>query len=230
MTRIKKALASQGASLSEISAIYITHEHSDHIKGLKMINKYYNIPIYTSSGTAASLRYYSPELKERICEIEPFCECFEGGFKITPFPTPHDAAESMGYRIDDGKSVFVIATDMGYITKNIYNYARGADFAMLEANHDENMLRGGIYPYYLKERILSDRGHLSNTECARLVSALAKEGTARFLLAHLSRENNTPALACGAVKAALENGGFEIGRNISLNVAPADEMTPKFMI
>ena len=230
MRRIKHSLDLIGKRLDCVSAILITHEHSDHIGALKMIDKYYQIPVFVPAGAKRAIAAVYPEISDRVTEFEIGSEIRFGALTAVSFPTPHDASASVGYKLTCGGKSFVVATDMGYITKNIYNAACGADFAMIEANHDPEMLRCGIYPYHLKQRIASDRGHLSNSECGRLCAALAKEGTRHFLLAHLSRNNNTPELAFAAAKAALENEGFALGKDVFVDVAPSDDMTARYII
>ena len=230
MRRINSCLGTFGLTLRGISAILITHEHSDHISALRMINKYYGIPIFATAPTADAIARMYPELSGAVYSFEPGAVLDIGGLKAASFPTPHDAASSVGYRISDGSKSLVIATDMGYVTNSIYRASVGADFAVIESNHDVDMLNSGIYPYYLKRRILSENGHLSNSDCARLITALAKTGTRHFLLAHLSRENNTPETAYKTVEEALAKENLIIGKNVFLDVAPADEMTARYIL
>ena len=220
---------SECSCVMNIAAIFITHEHSDHITGLRMLYKYHHIPIFVPQGAETTILRTYPEIADAVTVFEPGTGITIGSLTVTSFPTPHDVAASVAYKITDGKSAFLLATDMGYITQRIYGAGCGVSFAMLEANHDVNMLQNGPYPYPLKQRILSDRGHLSNSECGRLCAALAKEGTRHFLLAHLSRENNTPTVAYETVKASLEQEGFHIGEDVFLDVAPADVMTARYI-
>lgn len=225
MRRIKSCLRNFDLTIDDLTAIVVTHEHSDHMKALRMIHKYHNVPIFAPN-EAHGITYAYPELSGHIIGFDPGDILEIGALKVASIPTPHDVA-SVAFKITDGEKTVFIATDMGYITKNIYRAACGSDFAVLEANHDVQMLENGIYPYHLKQRILSDKGHLSNSECARLITALVKSGTKRFLLAHLSKENNTPALAAEAVRTALESEGFF---DVHFDVAPADEMTDIYLI
>ena len=134
-----------------------------------------------------------------------------GELEVLPFPTSHDALESVGYRLADaGGSVFALATDTGCVTESMLSALTGADMAMIEANHDEDMLRRGPYPPALKRRILSRTGHLSNADCARLAAYLARHGTKTVVLGHLSKQNNLPALALQTVGAALEGTGTRL--------------------
>ena len=177
----------------DVDGILITHEHSDHIKGLGVISRKYGIPIYATGGTAdAMLRMKSlgkmPEgLIHEIREDEPF-EIKD--LTVNPFTIPHDAAQPVGYRLECGEHSVGIATDLGkyndYIVKNLENL----DAVLLEANHDIRMLQVGKYPYYLKQRILGDRGHLSNENAGRLLCRILHDNLKAVFLGHLSRENN----------------------------------------
>ena len=197
--RIEQSLAQSGLSMREIGGVLITHEHSDHISGLKMLMKYYAVPVYAPRTVANRLRGCLPEA-EPYLHVIPVNEPFEiGDLSVTAFHTPHDTDESVGYRVQSG-GVFALATDMGHVTEEVLNALSGADAVLIESNHDEEMLRYGPYPVYLKRRILSDSGHLSNACCAQLARKLALGGTKQIILGHLSRENNTPALAMQAAR------------------------------
>ena len=197
--RIEQSLAQSGLSMREIGGVLITHEHSDHISGLKMLMKYYAIPVYAPRTVANRLRGCLPEA-EPVLHVIPVNEPFEiGDLSVTAFHTPHDTDESVGYRVEGG-GVFALATDMGHVTEEVFDALSGADTVLIESNHDEEMLRYGPYPVYLKRRILSDSGHLSNACCAQLARKLALGGTKQIILGHLSRENNTPAIAMRAAR------------------------------
>ena len=197
--RIEQSLAQSGLSMREIGGVLITHEHSDHISGLKMLIKHCAPPIYAPRTVANRLRGCLPEA-EGLLHVIPVNEAFTiGALTVTAFHTPHDTDESVGYRVE-GEGIFALATDMGHVTEEVFSALSGADTVLIESNHDEEMLRYGPYPVYLKRRILSDRGHLSNACCAQLSRKLALGGTRRIILGHLSRENNTPALALSAAR------------------------------
>lgn len=217
MKRVRDNLALSGLSTAELTGVLITHEHADHIAGLSQLSKHYHIPIYAPRTVANHLRYAVTGVEECLREIG-VDEAFSlGELTVTAFPTPHDTEQSVGYRVEGESSTFALATDMGHVTEAVEAGLRGADAVLIEANHDLAMLADGPYPYYLKKRILSPNGHLSNDDCAVLAARLAEQGTHTIVLGHLSRDNNTPATAYRTVRRALE------GRDVCLCTAPANE-------
>ena len=202
MRRVEKALDNINLSMREIGGVLITHEHSDHISGLKMLMKHYEFPVYAPSTVANHLRGLLPGIDDRLVLI-PVGQYFEiGSLRVMAFHTSHDTPESVGYRFE-GNGSFALATDTGCITEDVYRELLGAKAVLIESNHDENMLCDGPYPVYLKRRILSDRGHLSNNHCARLARALAENGCKTVVLGHLSTHNNLPRLAVEETEKAL---------------------------
>ena len=207
--RIASMLGECCLTLQDIGGVLITHEHSDHISGLKTLVKRTSCPVYAPRTVASRLRGMLPELDERL-EVIPVGEDFSiAGLTVRAFHTPHDTPESVGYRVSC-EGVFAIATDMGCVTDEVRENLRGADTVLIESNHDEEMLRFGPYPPMLKRRILSDHGHLSNENCATLARELAESGTRTIILGHLSRQNNTPSAALRTAEAALVGTGAEI--------------------
>ena len=204
--RISERLGECCLSLQDIGGVLITHEHSDHISGLKGLRNRCPAAVYAPRTVASRLRGMMPEIDERL-QVIPVGEGFTiSGMKIRAFHTPHDTDESVGYRVECG-GVFAIATDMGCVTEEVRQNLLGADAVLIEANHDEEMLRYGRYPVFLKRRILSEHGHLSNANCAELARELAMNGTGTIILGHLSRENNTPDAALDAVGEAVAGTG-----------------------
>ena len=195
--RLCAALSDIGSSISNINAIFITHDHADHTSALETLTKKHDIPIHI---TEKSAEIFEGErfsrLRERLVTHPPLFEVRVGDFLVRSFVTPHDSKMSVGYRIElsDGTSLGV-ATDLGYVSDSVSEALMGCRAVMLESNHDTEMLASGPYPAFLKQRILSRRGHLSNPDSALFASRLASSGTKSFLLAHLSAENNTPSLA-----------------------------------
>ena len=218
--QLELALNAVSVEPSEIQAVFVTHEHTDHISALRVFCSRYHTPVYASRGTLREL------VSMGICNGQfPVHEIDESGktlsdLKITPFATSHDAAESFGYTIetaDDRK--LSIATDLGVMTETVRQALRGSDLILIESNHDVHMLQSGGYPYPLKRRILSETGHLSNECCADELCGFMELGTTRFILAHLSRENNMPRLAYQtALNALTEKGGRE-GLDFLMQVA-----------
>ena len=207
--RVTAALGSLGCKTEQISGVLITHEHSDHISGLLNLVKGRGIPVFAPHTVAARLLGMLPGLQEQL-RVIPVGETFPlGDLRVTAFHTSHDTDESVGYRIE-GEGVYAHATDTGCVTEGMRRFLPGADTVLLESNHDEDMLRYGPYPFRLKKRILSDRGHLSNAVCAAFARELSRNGTGRIILGHLSRENNTPQKAMEASRAALQGTDTEL--------------------
>ena len=206
MRRIESCLSRSAISMNDIAGVLITHEHSDHILALKTMAKKYEPLIYAPHTVAARIVGMLPETEESI-RIIPVGKSFSiGALSVLAFHTSHDTDESVGYRIE-GSARFSLATDTGCLTEEIENGLAGADAVLLESNHDEQMLRYGPYPAYLKKRILSERGHLSNAKCAEAARRLALNGTGTIILGHLSRTNNTPEKAMEAAEKTLADTG-----------------------
>ena len=216
MRRVCAALADHGVRPEALAGVLITHEHSDHISGLAMLCKHYGPPVFAPRTVANHIRWSTAGVDEYIREIRPEEPFSLGCLRVTAFPTPHDTDESVGYRLE-GQGTLGFCTDTGHVSDVMRRYLAGCDAAVVEANHDLERLRTGPYPVYLKRRVLSGRGHLSNDDCASLVCELAAGGTRSCVLAHLSRENNRPALARSAVEQALSAAGLALER---LEVAP----------
>lgn len=221
--KIKDALAGRNIDPGSISGIFITHEHTDHIKAVRVFCSQYGTPVYANEGTLEALEeegvlngkfpYYV--IDEKGVEV--------GDMLVSSFETPHDSNESCGYKIilpDERK--IAVATDIGHMTDTIRESIRGCDLVMLESNHDIGMVQNGEYPYYLKRRILSDRGHLSNIDCAEEAKELIKSGTTRLFLGHLSRDNNMPALAYETTYASIYETGAVINKDYLLSVNPEE--------
>lgn len=216
------ALRDVGADISAINAIFITHEHSDHTSALEVISKKDHIPIHITEPSAGGFLCRNPFAKT-VAEIHsPLFECTVGCLHVQSFVIPHDSEMNVGYVItsDDGEKIG-IATDMGHVTASIKANLIGCERVIIESNHDLEMLRVGSYPYHLKKRISSKIGHLSNDDCSLLACDLASGGTKRITLAHLSRENNIPAIAMNTTVTALSRIGCEYG-DVAVCVASPD--------
>lgn len=212
--RIRVALEGEGVDPASLAGIFITHEHTDHVSGLPNFIKECPLPVYVPGAAANELRQTYPWVRPRIQTLELEKPLSLGGMTITPFPTPHDAVQSVGYRFEADASVLVTATDTGCVTNTMLRYFSHADAALIEANHDVHILQNSLYPTSLKRRILSDKGHLSNAESAWLAAVLADQGTGQIVLGHLSKNTNMPGLARRTVGRSLE------GKNTQLHIAP----------
>lgn len=218
MKRIGAGLQAMGLRPADINGVLVTHEHTDHVCGLATMTKYHKIPIYAPRTVANYLRRTIAGVEDYLHTVTPGEPFGVGAAELLAFHTPHDAPESVGYRID-ADIRFGLCTDLGHVTDEVLDALTGVDAAVIESNHDEEMLRYGTYPYYLKRRILSDNGHLSNERAGQLAVHLAQGGAGQLILGHLSRENNLPALALQTVTAALSGAGLAP----AVSVAPAAE-------
>lgn len=230
LRRMTASLKHFDISPEELTGVLITHEHSDHISGVKMLVKYHRTPVFAPLGVAESLCGIVPEARNSITYFHAGTEFVLGEIAVRSFLTPHDTPESVGYRFDTSRSSLVFVTDIGCVTQAILDAALGTDMAVIEANHDIRMLKTGGYPAHLKRRILSERGHLSNDDCGQLATKLIESGTKRLVLAHLSKENNTPRLAWDTVGGALKRQGAVVGGDVELDTAPADDMGKLYIL
>jgi len=218
--RICTALDEIGESAEELSAIFITHEHIDHTSGLRVLASKHHIPVFADSRVIEKMK--SDNIINDKVEIYPLESNMElGGCEILPFELSHDSVFCNGYRfnLSNGRSIGV-CTDTGYVTEEARKTLCGSDLVFLESNHEITMLQNGSYPYYLKKRILSERGHLSNFASSEFAKELASSGTTRLVLAHLSRENNLPEIARQTAVSALLDEGFEENRDYRLYISP----------
>ncbi len=224
--KIEEGLNTIGRTCGDINAILVTHEHSDHIKGLGVLARRHGIPIYTTAGTAHELQHMNkigkvdPGLYH---EIEPDIPFTIGDVTVDPSTIWHDAADPVCYCLTDGRAKVSIATDLGNFDDYIVNKLKDADVMVIEANHDIKMLEAGWYPYDLKQRILSNHGHLCNERGGQLIRALLNNHIKGILLGHLSKDNNVPELAYQAVKLELAGNSFASDvREFGLEVAKRD--------
>lgn len=207
--KVEFGLNTLDLTMKDLHGIFITHEHSDHIKGLGVVARKCGVPIYATPATIRAMEESGSlgKMPEGIFhEIHGDESCFVGDLEIHPFHISHDAADPVGYRISQGNRTIGIATDMGMYNEYIVDNLSGLDALVLEANHDVNMLQVGSYPYYLKRRILGDRGHLSNETAGRLLCRLLHDNMKDIFLGHLSKENNYEALAYETVCAEVTMG------------------------
>lgn len=219
-----KALKEIDMEIEDLSAVLLTHEHQDHIKGLATFTKKYDLPVYASFGTAAAILQKLPQAQKNL-RMFAGGECFDvDGLQVQSMPIPHDAAEPVAYRIDGGGHQLGYVTDIGFMPEDIKDTISGCDTVVLESNHDVDMLRTGPYPMYLKQRIRGKYGHLSNEDCARNAADLAQAGAKRLVLAHLSDKNNNPLTALRCTQRVLD------GTECELYVAPRGAMEEPLML
>lgn len=212
--RLSRRLGLLGLTEKDIDAALITHPHSDHIAGLDTLARHTAFPIYATPPVARQLCYRMP-IEEKVHTIQPNEGFFIQDVAVLPIPTSHDTPGSVGYRLTgpDGRAACLV-TDLGLLTDDVRQGVSGVDLAVIECNHDPDCLANGPYPYPLQQRIAGPRGHLSNADGAAL-AALAAETAHTVVLAHLSRQNNSPALALAAAREALAPYP-----HVSLAVAP----------
>lgn len=204
--KIEEGLRGINLSCSDIDALLITHEHSDHIRGLGVLARKFQIPIYSTKGTIEAIRkdYTLGDFPSHLLRIVYPDDLFTvGNLQIKPFHIHHDAADPVGYRIMKDDKAITISTDIGHYDDYILDNLRDSNVLLIEANHDVKMLEAGPYPYYLKRRILSDYGHLSNENCGKLICEVMNRNLKYVILGHLSKENNYPDLAYETVKCEL---------------------------
>jgi len=224
--KIACSLKKLGIEPGSLSGIFITHKHSDHIGALSTAAAQWNVPVFASAGECTEIRMLMPEVAPYLNSFCPGDMLEMGELSVTSFRTPHDTPESVGFLVSGGGKKLAFATDMGYLTNAVVNTVTGADAAIVEANHDPIMLKTGRYPTYLKRRILGPGGHLSNEDCGVLATQLADHGAKIIILAHLSKDNNTPETAYNTVSAFLKAKNYIPEENICLYVAPRCCMGP----
>lgn len=227
--RIEQGLNEIGLKGSELDGVLITHEHSDHIRGLGILARKYPIPIYGTKetleeiGSKASLGDYPKEL---LHPILPDVHFFVGDLEIKPFHIDHDAANPVAYRVQNGRKSVAVATDLGHYNQYIIDHLQGLNAVLLESNHDVRMLEAGPYPYRLKQRILGDYGHLSNENCGRLLNCILHDNLKKILLGHLSKENNYEELAYETVRLEISQGETRYeASDFSISVAGRERMS-----
>jgi phosphoribosyl 1,2-cyclic phosphodiesterase len=217
--KIKKLLREHGVAFEDVLGVAVTHDHADHVKSVGVLGEVEHLPIYSTSAVHEGIsnnRYVREPLTQakRIIEKEtPFAI---GDFRITAFDVPHDSVDNVGYAIEYGSRTFVFLTDVGHITETITAYARRANYLVLEANYDTEMLAGGSYPEFLKQRVSGEKGHLSNREAADFLAANYTERLSHVWLCHLSRDNNHPELAVKTVEYRLKQEGVNVGKDLQL--------------
>ena len=222
--KLSEALAELDLTCNDITACLITHEHTDHTKGVGIISRRFNIPLFATSGTFASSELGNIS-DDAINIITPQNDFEIGDIGISPFSISHDSANPIGFSFFTDCKKLSLATDSGIVTDEMWQSISGSDEIILESNHDTDMLTYGPYPLSLKRRISGDSGHLSNDDAAKICVKLLESGTKKIMLAHLSHENNTPEIAYHTTKNSLENYGAVLGKDITLSVADRYKIT-----
>ncbi len=218
-TSIRKFLRDLGIPMETIMGIMITHNHSDHIKGLEVLTRRNGIPAFTTSAVWKSI--ISPRMRissDCIREIHSGTKFSLAGFDIEAFPVCHDAPETIGYQICAGDRKITIATDLGHICTTSAPYIRSANLLVIESNYDEEMLAGGSYPYFLKARIKSDHGHLGNHQTSSFLADIINDELRVICLAHLSINNNTPDKVLQTLHRTLSEKGISLNGNQKITI------------
>ena len=228
--RIECGLNSLGLTGRDLDGILITHEHADHISGLGVMARKYGVPIYGTRGTLEAIRNTGNLGKideELFHEVKEDEKLTIKDLTVNPMRISHDAAQPAAYRIGYGSQKIGICTDLGVFNDYTVECLKGMDALLIEANHDVNMLQVGPYPYYLKQRILGDKGHLSNENSGRLLSRILHDKLQTIILGHLSKENNLPELAYEAVRMEITMGENPYNANdFRMMVASRSELSP----
>ena len=232
--RAECGLNSLDVSARDLDGILITHEHVDHIAGLGVMARKYKIPIYATAGTIEAIKNTNSVGKieeELFVEIQADKKLMIKDISVNPMHISHDAAEPVAYRFGYGSQRAAVCTDLGIYNDYTVECLRGMDALLIEANHDVNMLQVGPYPYYLKQRILGERGHLSNENSGKLLSRILHDHLNTIILGHLSKENNLPELAYEAVRMEITMGDNPYkADDFQIQVARRSEVSPVVMI
>ena len=217
---VKNHLHKCGLSLSNVKRILVTHDHADHIKAVGVISSEFNIPVYATQEVHAGIgrNYCVPKkIPSDNCRlIEKDKSQVMGEFVVTPFAVPHDSSGNVGFRIEADGVVFCLMTDVGHVTEQMQHYIGEANYLVIEANYDTEMLHGGTYPAHLKSRIDGPTGHLSNKDCGEALANYATANLKHVWLCHLSEENNHPVLALKTIEQTLRSYGLVMGKDFKV--------------
>jgi phosphoribosyl 1,2-cyclic phosphodiesterase len=230
--RITELLGQIGVLPEMLNGILVTHEHVDHVRGVGVLARKYRIPVYANEKTWEAMYRQVGEVapwQRRVFNTEE--DFYVDDLAVMPFGISHDTVEPVAFRLFYGGRSVAVATDMGTATKKVIRNLEGADLVLLESNHDPLMVMNNTcYPYRLKQRILGNKGHLSNEDCALTLLKLGETGVRHALLGHLSRDNNTPQLAMDTVCASLHAHGVAVGRDIALDMTWRDRIGGTYTI
>lgn len=210
-TSIRKFLKSMNISMQTIMGVFITHNHTDHIKGLEVLTRRNHLPAFSTKNVWNSILSPRSRITSDCIREIPLRQSFHiAGFDIEAFPVCHDAPETIGFQVTSGSRKITIVTDLGHICEISAPYIRDANLLVIESNYDEEMLIKGGYPWYLKKRILSDNGHLGNKQASEFLSGMISEKLSHICLAHLSKNNNTPEKALGTLRQTFTEKGITL--------------------
>lgn len=224
--RIEALLSSIGVCPTTLDGIFVTHEHIDHTRGVGILSRRYDLPIFANNNTWIGMNKSIGNVKEvntKVFITEKDLQLQD--LNIHPFHIFHDALEPVGYTISFNNKKISIITDTGWVDSNIVDKIKKSDLYLIESNHDVQMLREGSYPWYLKERVMSDKGHLSNDDTAKVLSQILLGNNEVVLLGHLSQENNIPELAIDTVKRSISKDGLDADKDIRLGLSFRDKTT-----
>lgn len=219
--RIEQGLKAVGICASDLDAVLVTHEHSDHVSGLPVFTKRFKVPVYARRLAWDAFQpqhHVDPSFRRELGFTLDL-----GNVKVEPFSIPHDAAEPVGFRFSCGDFRCVVATDIGCVTQRMEMVLAQSDVLVFESNHDVDMLKGGPYPWFLKQRILGNKGHLSNHETGKTLVRIARKSGMHVFLAHLSQHNNRPEVAMKTVGKQLEECGCRLGEDVHLHLTYPDQ-------
>ena len=226
LKKITTALEEINVDVKNINAILVTHDHIDHTKSLATLSNKYNIPVYATKKTWKAIPNIEVKIPNNNKKFFNISEIFEiGDIKILPFHIPHDAADPCGFNLYNSNKKISIATDIGYVSEELLNHLKNSSCILLESNYDPEVLKCSSYPYILKQRILSNSGHLSNASAGKTLSSLYDFGLKNALLVHLSKENNFPELAYETIKNETINC-----KDLCVDIAPRDNPSKLFEV
>lgn len=227
--RMEALLSSIGVCPSTLDGILVTHEHIDHVKGVGIFSRRYDLPIYANANTWIGMEKIIGEVKEKNIKVFSSGEYLDiKEVCVHPINIFHDALEPVGYVLYINNIKISVVTDTGWVNDIMKSKIKDSNLYLMESNHDVNMLKEGVYPWPLKQRILSTRGHLSNDDAGRVLGEVISGNGEIILLGHLSQDNNIPDLAHSTVKNLLTNQGIDVEKNITLELTYRDKVTKVF--
>lgn len=224
-SKIAAELKKVDVSMTDIDGILVTHEHSDHIGGVGVISRKYDIPVYANEQTWEQMQTRVGQVHSKNIRVIDEQDFYVKDLCVQPYAISHDAVRPFGYSLTAGGKKVSVMTDLGHVTEKILKQAEGSSIVLLESNHDVEMLKCGPYPYYLKRRILSTHGHLSNDDAAQTACRLVQSGVRGILLGHLSEKNNFYELAYETVCGILQQNGITIGKHVAVGMAKREGVT-----